>query len=120
MDALEASGVRAVLVRPSHSVSSGTAMPMSRRFALLEWAKAHQALVIEDDYNGELRYNARPIPAMQGIADGELVAYIGSFSKLLLPSVRIGYMALPPALLADYRSRAKATTKRLQKWNSSP
>lgn len=108
MDALEVSGVRAVLVRPSHSVSSGTAMPMSRRFALLEWAKAHQSLVIEDDYNGELRYNARPIPAMQGIADGELVAYIGSFSKLLLPSVRIGYMALPPALLADYRSRAKS------------
>lgn len=108
MDALEASGVRAVLVRPSHSVQSGTAMPMNRRFALLEWAKAHRALVIEDDYNGELRYNARPIPAMQGMASGEQVAYIGSFSKLLLPSVRIGYMVLPSSLLADYRSRVRS------------
>lgn len=108
MDALEASGVRAVLVRPSHSVQSGTAMPMSRRFALLQWAKRHGALVIEDDYNGELRYNARPIPAMQGIAEGGQVAYIGSFSKLLLPSVRIGYMALPPALLEDYQARARS------------
>ena len=108
MDALEKSGVRAVLVRPSHSVQSGTAMPMSRRFALLEWAKAHHALVIEDDYNGELRYNARPIPAMQGMADEGQAVYIGSFSKLLLPSVRISYMALPTALLEDYRCHAKS------------
>lgn len=107
MDALEESGVRAVLVRPSHSVHSGTAMPMSRRFALLEWAKSRHALVIEDDYNGELRYNARPIPAMQGMADDGQVAYIGSFSKLLLPSVRIGYMALPPALLKEYLPRSR-------------
>lgn len=106
-DTLEQSGVKAVLVRPSHSVQNGTAMPMSRRYALLEWAKANNAVILEDDYNGELRYNARPIPAMQGIGDGGNVIYLGSFSKLLLPSVRIGYTALPPAFLADYRERAK-------------
>jgi GntR family transcriptional regulator/MocR family aminotransferase len=61
---------------------------------------------MEDDYNGELRYRARPVPAMQGIAGGRGVVYLGSFSKLLLPSVRIGYMALTPELLARYLPRA--------------
>lgn len=77
---------------------------MSRRSELLEWAKRTDSLIIEDDYNGELRYSSRPFPALQG-ADGERVIYIGSFSKMLLPSVRIGYAVLTPELLRLYRSR---------------
>ena len=68
-----------------------------RRGALAEWARENGRLIVEDDYNGELRYLARPIPAMQPLAP-ENVVYIGSFSQLLLPSVRVAYMALPARL----------------------
>ena len=106
MDALESSGAKLLFVSPSSRALTGAVLPMSRRLTLLKWAKANGGFVIEDDYNGELRYRARPVPAMQGIAGGRGVVYLGSFSKLLLPSVRIGYMALPPELLARYRPRA--------------
>ncbi|MCY1714132.1 PLP-dependent aminotransferase family protein [Caproiciproducens galactitolivorans] len=105
MDALKESGVRLLFVSPSNRIQTGMSLPMSRRYELLSWAQETGAILIEDDYNGELRYNARPIPAMQGMG-GEQIVYIGSFSKLLLPSVRIGYMALPPKLLERYRARA--------------
>ncbi len=107
MDALRASGAKLVFVSPSNRVQTGASIPMSRRFELLEWARETGGILIEDDYNGELRYNARPIPAMQGMGRGENVVYLGSFSKLLLPSVRIGYMVLPPVLLERYRPRAR-------------
>lgn len=68
-----------------------------RRGALAEWARESGRLIVEDDYNGELRYLARPLPAMQPLAP-ENVVYIGSFSQLLLPSVRVAYMALPARL----------------------
>lgn len=103
---LDASQARVAMVNPSSSTHTGKAIPMSRRLELLSWAQRRKGYLIEDDYNGELRYNARPIPAMQGLPGGERVVYLGSFSKLLLPSVRIGYMVLPPALLARYRERA--------------
>lgn len=106
MDELEKSGARFVYLSPSNRVRTGSPIPMSRRLDLLKWAGRTGGTVIEDDYNGELRYRARPIPAMQGIADGKGVVYLGSFSKLLLPSVRIGYMALTPELLARYLPRA--------------
>ena len=77
---------------------------MTRRLRLLEWAQSRGGLLIEDDYNGELRYRARPIPAWQS-QDSQRVVYIGSFSKLLLPSVRIGYMILPPQLMQRYQER---------------
>lgn len=106
MDALEKSGTRLAYVSPSNRVRTGAGIPMSRRLELLKWADETGGIIIEDDYNGELRYRARPIPAMQGIAGGKDVVYLGSFSKLLLPSVRIGYMALTPELLEKYRPRA--------------
>ena len=83
------------------------ALPMNQRYQLMEWAKRTGGWILEDDYNGELRYSARPIPALQGMdADGSVI-YIGSFSKLLLPSVRIAYMVLPPHLLERYKSRSQ-------------
>jgi GntR family transcriptional regulator/MocR family aminotransferase len=106
MDALRESGVRLVFVSPSNRIQTGTCIPMNRRYELLEWAQETGGIIIEDDYNGELRYKARPIPAMQGMGDGRSVVYIGSFSKLLLPSVRIGYMVLPQELYERYRERA--------------
>ena len=106
MDALRESGARLLFVSPSNRVKTGMSLPMSRRAELLRWARGCGGVIIEDDHNGELRYRARPIPALQGMSGGRSVVYIGSFSKLLLPSVRIGYMALPPRLLARYRKRA--------------
>ena len=106
MDALEQSGARLAYVSPSNRVRTGSGIPMSRRMELLNWAARTGGVIMEDDYNGELRYRARPVPAMQGIAGGRGVVYLGSFSKLLLPSVRIGYMALTPELLTRYLPRA--------------
>lgn len=106
MEALRRSGAKLVFVSPSNRVQTGTGIPITRRYELLEWARETGGIIIEDDYNGELRYSARPIPAMQGMDGGQNVVYIGSFSKLLLPSVRIGYMALPVQLLEQYCTRA--------------
>lgn len=105
MGALFASGAGEVFVSPTAQSPSGAGIPMNRRVELLDWAKSTGGILIEDDYNGELRYTARPIPAIQGMDGGENVVYLGSFSKLLLPSVRIGYMVLPPRLLEEYRAR---------------
>lgn len=106
MEALQSCGAGIVYVTPSSRVRTGSCIPMSRRFELLEWAERSGAVVIEDDHNGELRYRAHPIPAMQGIDVAQSVVYIGSFSKLLLPSVRIGYMVLTQKLLERYLPRA--------------
>ena len=106
MDALVQSGASLVYLSPSNRLETGAPIPMSRRLELLNWTAASGGTIIEDDYNGELRYRARPVPAMQGIAEGKSVVYLGSFSKLLLPGVRIGYMALPQELLTRYLPRA--------------
>jgi GntR family transcriptional regulator / MocR family aminotransferase len=106
MKALKDCGAKLVFVSPSNRIQTGASIPMNRRFELLEWARETGSILIEDDYNGELRYKARPIPAMQGMGDGQNVVYLGSFSKLLLPSVRVGYMVLPPKLLERYGARA--------------
>ena len=100
-EALQKSGVHQVLLTPS----SGRVIPPARRQELLQWARENGGWLIEDDYNGELRYRARPVPALQGMGGEEWVAYIGSFSKLLLPSVRLGYMVLPPRLSRRYDGR---------------
>lgn len=107
MDALRDSGSKIVFVSPSNHVHTGAGMPMNRRVEILDWAREAEGLIIEDDYNGELRYSARPIPAMQGMDENGNVVYLGSFSKLLLPSVRIAYMVLPPRLAEQYLPRAK-------------
>ncbi len=92
-----------LFINPSCS-QNGQPIRMSRRRELLKWAEATDSIIIEDDYNGELRYSSRPFPALQS-ADSERVIYIGSFSKMLLPSVRIGYAVLTPELLKIYKSR---------------
>ncbi len=88
--------------RPRRSFAQRT----RRRGALAEWAREKGRFIIEDDYNGELRYLARPIPAMQPLAPDNIV-YIGSFSQLLLPSVRVAYMALPARLAESCAAAAR-------------
>ncbi|MCH4239593.1 MAG: PLP-dependent aminotransferase family protein [Oscillospiraceae bacterium] len=105
-EALQQSGAKVAYVTPSSREGNGSPIPLLRRQELLNWAAQTGGLLIEDDYNGELRYRARPIPAMQGMAADDRVLYLGSFSKLLLPSVRVGYMVLPQRLLPLYLARA--------------
>ena len=79
-------------------------MPVTRRLEIIKWAKENNVLIIEDDYNGELRYSTHPMPCVQNY-DTENTVYLGSFSKILLPSVRISYMVLPPHLAATYQEK---------------
>ena len=74
-------------------------MPISRRLALLEWAKEENAYIIEDDYDGEFRYAGKPIPALQGLDSNDRVIYMGTFSKSLIPSIKLSYMILPRKLI---------------------
>jgi GntR family transcriptional regulator / MocR family aminotransferase len=91
-------------VTPSHQFPTGTVLPLSRRLALLQWAKRTGAVVIEDDYDGEFRYAGQPVESMQGLDAEGRVLYIGTFSRTVFPALRIGYMIAPkllaPALVA--------------------
>ncbi len=89
---------RLVYVTPSHQFPTGVVMPAARRHALVDWARRAGALVFEDDYDGEFRYAGQPIPALAGL-DPDVVIYCGTFTKSLFPACRIGYLALPPALV---------------------
>ena len=86
----------ACYVSPSNQFPTGAVMPIGRRQALLSWARENNSLIIEDDYDSELRYFGRPIPALQGLDNEGRVIYLGSFSSTLYPAVKISYMVLPP------------------------
>ncbi|MGH8495429.1 MAG: PLP-dependent aminotransferase family protein [Gammaproteobacteria bacterium] len=90
--------VRAAYVTPSHQYPLGTSMTAARRLALLDWAVRRGAWVLEDDYDSEYRYVSRPLGALQGMDAHERVIYIGTFSKVLFPAVRVGYIVVPPSL----------------------
>jgi GntR family transcriptional regulator / MocR family aminotransferase len=105
-EASSEASVRLVYVTPSHQFPTGATLSLSRRLALLNWAQQTGAMIIEDDYDSEYRYGDRPIPALQGLDSSDLVLYIGTFSKVLFPSLRIGYLVLPSQLL-PFISQAK-------------
>lgn len=92
----------AVYVSPSNQFPTGTVMPVGRRYQLLDWARANRSIIIEDDYDSELRYFGKPVPALQGLDDSGSVVYLGSFSSTLFPAVKISYMVLPPELSAIF------------------
>ena len=102
VDALEASGVRLVYVSPSHQFPTGTVMPAGIRHRLLHWAEKTDGLIIEDDYDSELRYYGRPVPALQGLDRHGRVVYMGALSKVLPFFIRLSYMVLPPQLMPLY------------------
>ncbi|MBE9059568.1 PLP-dependent aminotransferase family protein [cf. Phormidesmis sp. LEGE 11477] len=96
------SRIKLVYVTPSHQFPTGVLMALPRRLALLQWAQQTNALIIEDDYDSEYRYGGRPIPALQGLDTHQRVLYVGTFSKVMFPGIQLGYIVLPPALVAVF------------------
>jgi GntR family transcriptional regulator / MocR family aminotransferase len=90
---------RAAFVTPSHQFPLGSTMSLSRRLQLLNWAQSSGAWIIEDDYDSEYRYESMPIASLQGLDVNSRVIYIGTFSKVLFPSLRLGYIVIPPDLV---------------------
>ena len=95
-----ASAARAAYVTPSHQFPLGVTLTMPRRLALLDWAVASGAWIIEDDYDSEFRYAGAPLAALQGMDGAGRVIYVGTFSKALMPGLRMGYLVLPEPLIA--------------------
>jgi GntR family transcriptional regulator / MocR family aminotransferase len=93
---------RFVLVTPSHQFPLGGTLPIQRRIQLIRYARDNDCYIVEDDYDSEFRYDSPPINALQGLAE-ERVIYVGSFSKILSPALRMGYLVLPPALVERYQ-----------------
>ncbi len=90
---------RAAFVSPSHQFPLGVTMSASRRLRLIEWAQSSGAWIIEDDYDSEYRYESQPIASLQGLDPNSRVIYIGTFSKVLFPSLRLGYIVVPPDMV---------------------
>jgi GntR family transcriptional regulator / MocR family aminotransferase len=99
-------GARLAYVTPSHQFPTGVPMSLARRLELIAWARRHSAVIIEDDYDSEYRYNGPPLPSLQGLAQDVPVVYCGTFSKVMFPALRIGFAVLPESLVAPFR-RAK-------------
>jgi GntR family transcriptional regulator/MocR family aminotransferase len=93
---------RLAFVTPSHQFPRGGTLSLARRLALLDWAQEQEAFIIEDDYDSELRYDGLPLSALQGLDQGGHVIYLGTFSKVLFPALRLGYIVLPPSLLRPF------------------
>ena len=89
-------------ITPSHQFPLGVTMSLSQRLALLDWARRADAYILEDDYDSEFRFAGRPLATLQGLDQHDRVIYIGTFSKVLFPSLRIGYMILPLALMGAF------------------
>jgi GntR family transcriptional regulator/MocR family aminotransferase len=100
---------RLACVTPSHHYPAGGVLSLPRRLALLDWARRRDAYVLEDDYDGEFRYEGRPVECLQSLDAHGRVIYAGTASKLLFPALRIGWLVLPPALVRAFRD-AKAIT----------
>uniref|UniRef100_A0A831UES1 PLP-dependent aminotransferase family protein n=1 Tax=Geobacter metallireducens TaxID=28232 RepID=A0A831UES1_GEOME len=103
LDMLRAAGSTIAYVTPSHQLPTGCVMPIANRLKLIEWAESGDNLIIEDDYDSELRYHGKPIPALQGLRPDGNIIYMGTFSKVLSPALRLSYMVLPRPLLARFR-----------------
>jgi GntR family transcriptional regulator/MocR family aminotransferase len=95
---------RAAVVTPARHYPLGMTMPLSRRLALLDWARSHKSWIIEDDYDSEFRYDGHPIASLQGLDATRRVIYAGTFSKALLPGFRVGYLIVPDDLVAAFRA----------------
>ena len=106
-EAMRHTGKSVCYLTPSQMTVWGEVMPVGDRMKLLKDAAREDMLIIEDDYNSEFRYYNRPTPSLQGLSGGRGVVYLGTFSRLLLPSIRMSYMVLPPDLLKRYQERGR-------------
>lgn len=95
---------RLAFVTPAHQFPAGGVLSLPRRLALLEWARAHDAYVFEDDYDGEFRFSSHPLESLQALDRHGRVLYCGTASKILFPALRIGWLVVPPALVDVFRS----------------
>ena len=95
---------KAVFLTPSHQYPMGVTLSLERRLALIEWAHKNSSWIIEDDYDSEFHYAGKPIACVQGLDPYNRTIYIGTFTKSLFPGLRIGYMILPPSLVAPMTS----------------
>ena len=93
---------RVACVTPSNQYPLGVSMSLDRRLALLDWARRNDAWIVEDDYDGEFRYDGRPLTSVQGLDSAGRVIYVGTFTKSLYPSLRLAYVVLPPDLVASF------------------
>jgi GntR family transcriptional regulator/MocR family aminotransferase len=107
-------GTRLVYVSPSHQFPLGMSMSLSRRMALLAWAERHDAAIVEDDYDSEFRFDGRPIEPLQTLDPSGRVVYVGSFSKSLLATLRVGFIVAPASL-----HRATRAAKFVTDWHTS-
>lgn len=98
--------VRLTYITPSHQFPSGVSMSLARRLEFLTWAREHNALILEDDYDSEFRYKGPPLPSLQGLGSTDSIIYCGTFSKVMFPGLRLGYLVAPESL-APVLSRAK-------------
>src|SRR5437868_3910680 len=105
---------RLVYVTPSHQYPLGLSMSLRRRVELLEWAERYLAAIVEDDYDSEFRFGGRPLDALHTIDTGGRVIYVGSFSKTMLPSLRLGFVVTPPSL-----TKAVRAAKCLTDWHTA-
>jgi GntR family transcriptional regulator/MocR family aminotransferase len=101
-DQLPAQPPKLICVTPSHQFPTGVVLSASRRKQLLEYAKERRCWILEDDYDGEFRYADKPLPALRSTDENDRVIYVGSFSKTLFPSLRLGYLVMPRALRRDF------------------
>jgi GntR family transcriptional regulator/MocR family aminotransferase len=101
---------RLVYVTPGHQFPLGVTMSLRRRLALLEWARRSGTLIFEDDYDSEYRYSGRPIPAMQGLDRSGVVIFAGSFSAVLFPALRLGYLVVPPEMVDVFAAAESVST----------
>jgi GntR family transcriptional regulator/MocR family aminotransferase len=99
---------RAVYITPSHQYPLGVTMTATRRMLLLNWAARSGAWIIEDDYDSEYRLEGRPIPSLQGLDESQQVIYVGTFSKVMFPALRLGYMVVPEDLVDAFSAAREA------------
>ena len=104
-------GARLVYTTPAHQYPLGVTMSVARRLALLRWARGSGAVLFEDDYDGEYRYQGRPIPALQGLEPDAPVLLAGSFGKVLFPALRLGYLVVPAGLVERVAALRSATVR---------
>lgn len=103
-DELPAQAPRLLYVTPSHHFPSGAVLSMQRRLDLLHYAERHQCWILEDDYDGEFRYDAHPLAALRSLDQQDRVIYVGTFSKVMFGGLRLAYMVIPAALRNDFIS----------------
>ena len=108
-------GLKLIYATPAHQYPLGGRLPVPRRRALIAWARASNALIAEDDYDGEFRYDVAPLPALFGL-DPDVVIYLGSATKTLTPALRVGWLAARPALI----TRLASAAGQLGEWAGEP